>query len=123
MSAALPSGILLPNSSHGTNHVRCAKGVEDAMLDDKEIVAAYQTVLGREPDPQGFETFRELGRQGLTVGELRDLLEGSDELRARRVAALFALAYGRAADAYELDQLNAYVAQVGATSGRDLLKA
>lgn len=97
------------------------------MLDDQQIADAYRFFLGREPDPAGFENYRAMARDGLTLDALHGIFLGSEEYQKsrprHRIAAMFALAYERAPSQEELDQLIGFVDRIGVESGRDLLKA
>ena len=97
------------------------------MLDDQQIADAYRFFLGREPDKAGLDNYRAMGREGLTLDALHGIFLVSDEYRQRRprqrIAAMFALAYGRPPSQEELDRLVAFVDRMDVTGDRDLLKA
>ena len=97
------------------------------MVDDQQITDAYRFFLGREPDAAGFENYRAMARDGLTLDALHGIFLISDEYRQtrlrHRIAATFALAYQRPPNQGELDQLTAFVHRIGVVDDRDLLKA
>lgn len=51
---------------------------------DEEIRKAYREILGREPDPGGFNHYKTLLQNGTTVAQMRAYLENSDEAKNKR---------------------------------------